>query len=228
MIPITDKRNCCGCTACSQVCPKHCITMQMDSEGFKYPHVDTSLCVECGLCEKVCPYLNKYPIPIKKPASFACKTKNDELREKSSSGGLFTVLAAKVIQEGGVVFGAKFDAEWNVVHGYSETEEGLAAFRGSKYVQSDLGNCFTEVKNFLKSERQVLFTGTPCQVAGLNHFLQKKYDNLITVDFVCHCVPSPLVWKKYLEELCGDTTIKSVSFRDKSEGWARYGLAVTG
>lgn len=201
--------------------------MQEDDEGFKYPHVDARLCVNCGLCEKVCPYLNSYPIPEEKPVSFACKTKDDELRVKSSSGGLFTVLASKIILEGGVVFGAKFDSDWNVIHAYTDTVEGLADFRGSKYVQSDMGDCFAQVKDFLKAGRKVMFTGTPCQVAGLNHFLQKKYDNLFTVDFVCHCVPSPKVWKRYLEEVKRNTTITHVSFRDKSEGWARYGLSVT-
>jgi len=228
MIKISDKRNCCGCTACSQVCPKQCIEIREDQEGFKYPLVNPDLCVNCGLCEKVCPYLNSYPIPEEKPASFACKTKDDELRGKSSSGGLFTVLATKIIKEGGVVFGAKFDTDWSVIHSYTKTVEGLADFRGSKYVQSDMGDCFTQVKEFLKSGRKVMFTGTPCQVAGLNHFLQKQYDNLFTVDFVCHCVPSPKVWKKYLDEIKGDTKITHISFRDKSEGWARFGLAVTG
>ena len=228
MIEIQDKRNCCGCTACSQVCPKRCISMQVDEEGFKYPKVDPDLCNNCGLCEKVCPYLNSYPIPAEKPASYACKTKDDSLRAKSSSGGLFTVLATKIIQDGGVVFGAKFDDDWHVVHGYAESVEGLSAFRGSKYVQSELGDSLKQVKEFLKDGRKVMFTGTPCQVAGLNHFLLKEYDGLVTVDFVCHCVPSPLVWKNYLEELRGDGIIKSVSFRDKSEGWAKFGLAVTG
>lgn len=226
MIVLDSKINCCGCTACSQVCPKHCITMKMDEEGFKYPIVDTDQCVDCGLCEKVCPYLNSYPTPQEKPASYACKTKDDNLRAKSSSGGLFTVLATRIIHEGGVVFGAKFDAEWNVVHGYTENEDGLAAFRGSKYVQSDMGNSFSQVKEFLKAGRPVMFTGTPCQVAGLNHFLQKKYDNLFTVDFVCHCVPSPLVWRKYIEELQKNGKITGLTFKDKSEGWAKYGIKV--
>lgn len=228
MIEIKDKRNCCGCTACSQICPKHCISMQEDREGFKYPKADSAVCNGCGLCEKVCPYTNAYPIPVEKPASFACKTKDDGLRKKSSSGGLFTVLASKIIKDGGVVFGAKFDDGWNVVHGCTETLEGLSAFRGSKYVQSDLGDSFKRVRDFLNGGRRVMFTGTPCQVAGLNHYLQKRYDGLVTVDFVCHCVPSPLVWKNYLDELSGGRIIKSVSFRDKSEGWAKFGLAVAG
>lgn len=226
MIQIKDKRHCCGCTACEQVCPKHCISMQEDEEGFKYPCVDASLCVNCELCEKVCPYLNSYPIPTEKPASFACKTKDEGLREKSSSGGLFTILATQIIQDGGVVFGAKFDADWNIVHGYTESLEGLAAFRGSKYSQSDMGDSFRQAKDFLKTGRKVMFTGTPCQVAGLNHFLQKNYDNLYAVDFVCHSVPSPKVWSNYLKEVYGKDKIVSLTFRDKSDGWSKYGLSV--
>lgn len=170
---------------------------------------------------------DNYSIPKEKPLSYACKTKDDELRKNSSSGGLFTEIAIKFINEGGVVFGARFDSEWNVIHSYTETEEGLADFRGSKYVQSDMGNCFSQVKNFLNSGRKVLFSGTPCQVAGLNHYLQKRFENLFTLDFVCHGVPSPKVWKSYLNELKGGTVITKVSFRDKSEGWAKYGLAIT-
>ena len=228
MINITDKTNCCACTACSQICPQQCITMEVDWEGFKYPHVDTDLCVNCRLCEKVCPYLHPYPVPKEKPTSFACKTKDADLRENSSSGGLFTVLASKIIHEGGVVFGARFDDNWRVIHDYTETEDGLAVFRGSKYVQSDICNSFSQVKKFLKDGRKVLFCGTPCQVAGLSHFLEKKYDDLLMVDFVCHCVPSPKVWEKYLQELSKDCKIVSISFRDKSQGWAEFGLAISG
>ena len=228
MIVLDSKLNCCGCTACSQVCPKQCITMKMDEEGFKYPIVDAEQCVDCGLCEKVCPYLNSYRIPKEKPASYACKTKDDDLRERSSSGGLFTVVATKVIKDGGVVFGAKFDSEWNVVHGFTEILEGLADFRGSKYAQSDLGDSFKRVKDFLKAGRIVMFTGTPCQIAGLNHFLQKSYENLITVDLICHSVPSPKVWSSYLKEIENNDKVVSVTFKDKSEGWAKYGLFIKG
>ena len=202
--------------------------MLPDDEGFQYPYIDQDSCIDCGLCEKVCPYLNAYPALKNRPVSFACKTLVDELRDSSSSGGLFTILASKIIEENGVVFGAKFDSNWDVVHGYTETIDGLSAFRGSKYSQSDLGYCFTQAKEFLRAGKKVLFSGTPCQIAGLNHFLQKKYDNLFTIDFVCHSIPSPKVWHSYLLDICKNNKIVSITFKDKSEGWAKYGLLVNG
>lgn len=226
MISITDKSKCCGCTACQQACPKHCIEMQEDNEGFAYPVVNADSCIECGLCEKICPAINPDAPSPKLPASYACKALNEELRLNSSSGGMFTVLAEKVIDTGGVVFGACFSEDWSVVHTYTETRQGLKQFRGSKYVQSRLGNTYREVRDFLAAGRLVLFSGTPCQVAGLNHFLRKKYENLYTVDFVCHSIPSPLVWKMYLESKRGNTSFKHITFRDKSSGWRNYGLKI--
>ena len=169
MIRIIDKKDCCGCHACSNVCPKQCISMQLDEEGFLYPIVDTQKCIDCGLCENVCPIINRgksrSPINV-----FAAKNNNEEIRIKSSSGGIFTLLAEKIIIEGGVVFGAKFDKNWDVKHGYTETIEGLAAFRGSKYVQSQIEDNYQKAEKFLKQGRKVLFSGTPCQIAGLKCF----------------------------------------------------------
>lgn len=227
MINIIDKHKCCGCSACQQVCPKQCISLNEDEEGFLYPLVDGTICIECGLCEKVCPVLNKFD-SARQPKSFACKSNDDGIRLSSSSGGMFTLLATKVIEDGGVVFGAKFAADWSVMHDYTETPEGLKAFRGSKYVQSHLGDSFKEVKVFLNSGRTVLFSGTPCQVAGLNHFLRKKYDNLITVDMVCHSIAGPRVWRLYLDEIRGKSTITKITFRDKSIGWHNYALKICG
>lgn len=228
MIQIVDKQNCCGCGACAQICARHCILMQEDKEGFLYPTVDAFACTNCGACEKVCPVINKYQEPILKPKSYACKSKDEKLIDKSSSGGFFTVIAEYVIDNGGVVFGARFNSDWSVVHDYAETKAGLAAFRGSKYVQSVIGDNYKKVKLFLKKRRMVLFTGTPCQVSGLNHYLQRQYENLITVDFVCHSIPSPKVWRLYLKEIKKDSIITSVTFRDKSEGWNNYGLLIHG
>ena len=200
MINIIDKKNCCGCNACVQHCPKSCVTMQEDEEGFLYPIVDQEACIDCGLCEKVCPVLNqgeeRKPLQV-----YAANNPNEEIRMQSSSGGVFTLLAETIIQEGGVVFGARFNDDWEVIHDYTETKEELAAFRGSKYVQSRIGDSYCQAEQFLKKGRKVLFTGTPCQIAGLNLFLRKEYGNLLTVDFICHGVPSPGVWKSYLEEL---------------------------
>lgn len=226
MIEIKNKKDCCGCHACMTVCPKQCIAMVADEEGFLYPEVDTFRCIECGLCEKVCPVIHqahsRMPLEV-----YASISKNLGIRQKSSSGGIFTLLAEAVIQTGGVVFGAKFDDDWNVIHSFTETMEGLAAFRGAKYVQSRIGNVFKEVKHFLEEKRQVLFSGTPCQVAGLKHFLRKEYEGLLTVDIVCHGVPSPKVWHRYLESINGNKEqITYVSMRDKKEGWNRYGMEI--
>lgn len=239
MIEIKDKKDCCGCHACASICAKHCITMQADEEGFLYPIVDKDACTDCGLCEKVCPVINQSE-PRKPLKVYAAKNKNEEIRRQSSSGGIFTLLAEKVINEGGVVFGARFDEEWNVIHSWTDTIEGIAAFRGSKYVQSTIGDTYREAKDFLKQGRKVLFSGTPCQIAGLKKYLRKDYDNLLTVDVVCHGVPSPLVWRSYLKEtreqlrarevgknsvpLSMDElpVITGISFRDKTNGWKKY------
>ena len=242
MIDIKEKKNCCGCEACVQRCPKSCITMREDNEGFLYPEIDKDICIDCGLCEKVCPVINQ--AEERKPlAVYAAKHKDEQIRMASSSGGAFTAIAERVIDEGGVVFGAKFNQDWNVVHSYTETKEGLGTFRGSKYVQSRIGESYKEAEGFLKAGRKVLFSGTPCQIAGLKCFLRKEYDNLLTVDFICHGVPSPGVWREYLKEetarQCGEKNsvlqrpihernalIEGISFRDKRLGWKKYSFAL--
>ena len=241
MIKIIRKEQCCGCSACLHICPKHSISFREDKEGFLYPLVDTSTCVDCGLCDKVCPVLNqgeeRKPLQV-----YAAKHTDDEIRMKSSSGGIFTLLAEFIIDKGGVVFGARFNENWTVVHNYTETKEGLDPFRGSKYVQSDVGNSYKQVEDFLKTGREVMFTGTPCQVAGLKKYLRKDYENLLTVDFVCHGVPSPMIWRKYLaEEITrqGDAgkntvltsskvspVVTGVNFRDKSTGWKKFSFVL--
>lgn len=242
MISITNKQDCCGCHACASVCAKRSITMQEDNEGFLYPVVDANTCTDCGLCEKVCPVINQDK-PRKPLKVYAAKNRNEEIRRQSSSGGIFTPLAEAVIRDGGVVFGAKFDKDWNVVHAWTDTIEGIADFRGSKYVQSTIGDTYREAREFLKQGRKVLFSGTPCQISGLRKFLRKGYDNLLIVDVVCHGVPSPLVWRKYLEETmerlraerdAGKNTVSSslmdlpvitaISFRDKTHGWKKFGF----
>ena len=230
MIQISDKSQCCGCSACATVCPKGCIAMREDSEGFLYPVVDSARCIGCNLCQKVCPVLGQGR--ERKPlAVYAAKSRGEQVRNGSSSGGVFSLLAEKTIEEGGVVFGARFDENWDVVHGYTETEEGIAAFRGSKYVQSRIGRSFAEARRFLMAGRKVMFTGTPCQIAGLKDYLQKDYDGLLAVDVVCHGAPSPKVWRQYLNETaagCGDGfRVKAVSFRDKAQGWKAYRFSMT-
>lgn len=244
MINIKDKQHCCGCASCVQKCPKRSISLHEDNEGFLYPYVDTETCTDCGLCEKVCPVLNPYktrePLQI-----LAAINKDEKIRMESSSGGIFSLLAEKVINEGGVVFGARFDEKWQVTIDYTETKEGLTAFRGSKYVQARTADTYSQCEKFLKDGRKVLYTGTPCQIAGLKHFLRKEYDNLLTVDILCHGVPSPKVWAMYLGEVIKNTLrvvygesfvpsfqnqttlIKDIKFREKSNGWRKFRFVLT-
>ncbi len=202
--------------------------MHEDNEGFLYPAADASLCIHCGLCEKVCPVINQNE--KREPlAAFAARNRSKDVRKQSSSGGVFTALAEKVLSQHGVVFGARFDEHWEVVHDWADTAEKLNAFRGAKYTQSKIGNSFLQAEKFLKEGRIVLFSGTPCQIAGLKGFLRKPYENLLLVDVICHGVPSPGVWREYLQAemrkrtgSTDTTAIRSLSFRDKSTGWKTY------
>lgn len=227
MIQIDDKHNCCGCSACASICPKHCIIMQDDSEGFLYPKVNEADCIDCGLCEKVCHEL--HPFEERKPQKvYAAINKDEEVRLKSSSGGIFYLLAEKTIAEGGVVFGARFDVQWQVVIDYAETMEGIRTFMGSKYVQARMATAYADAKRFLTEGRKVLFSGTPCQIAGLHHFLRKPYDNLLSVDIICHGTPSPKVWGRYLDEVvtAGRKAINDVQFRNKRNGWKAFNFTM--
>ena len=224
MIQILDKHNCCGCESCVQVCPKHCIGFVQDREGFYYPEVDDSLCISCRLCEKVCPVINQGEerSPYKALASF---NRDDKARESSSSGGIFSLLSEKVLDEGGVVFGARFDENWQVVIDAAETKETIKAFIGSKYLQAKVGESFRNCKRYLDEGRKVLFAGTPCQISGLRLFLRRQYENLLAVDIVCHGVPSPLVWERYVDEnVQAAGEIERINFRDKVKGWKLFSL----
>lgn len=236
MIKISDKSKCCGCNACVQRCPRQCIKMHEDAEGFLYPEVDESGCNNCDLCEKVCPMLNRNE-PQQPISVYAAKNNDEEQRLRSSSGGIFILLAKRIISQGGVVFGARFDEKWEVEHCYAETLEECTPLMRSKYVQSRIGNCYVEAERFLKQGRKVLFVGTSCQIAGLHKFLRKVYDNLLTVDFICHGVPSPGVWRNYLEEIKSsrseaagkNTVLTDITFREKQLGgysWGKYGFVV--
>ena len=248
MISIEEKHDCCGCSACVQRCPKHCIFLKEDEEGFLYPHVNTGECIDCGLCEKVCPWLNQ-PEKIPPVKVLAVKNRNEEERMASSSGGVFISLARKVIKNGGVVFGAVFDEKWEVKHTYAEAIDGVKPMMGSKYLQSRIEDSYRQAEKFLKEGREVLFTGSPCQITGLHNFLRRNYPNLLSVDFLCHGVPSPGVWRKYLAETFslsarraadGKNTVLSrslnslpvitgIEFRDKKRhGWKKYSFVVHG
>lgn len=230
MIRINKKEECCGCGACFNKCPKRCITMNSDEEGFRYPVTDQAECNECGLCEKVCPCINyKEEIPRKQMA-YLVQNRDESIRSESTAGGAFSAIASYVIKKGGIVYGVSYDLEFHVCHTKTDKIEELGKFRNSKYVQSNTGVTFAEVKKYLDQERMVCFSGTPCQIEGLKSFLQKDYDKLVTVDVVCHAVPSPLVWQKYLEmqfDKYGEG-ISNIMFRDKHYGYKYSTMTIKG
>ena len=211
---------CCGCGACANRCPKQAISMVPNHEGFLHPVIDAEKCVECGACEKACPGLNPAYNENALKEAFVLQNKDDAIRYQSTSGGAFTAIAEEVIRRGGIVFGAVMTDYLKVVHDSVETIEDLAKFRNSKYVQSEIGDCYSRAKRFLNDGRWVCFSGTPCQINGLVKYLGKDFEKLITVDVVCKSVPSPLVFKKYVEyKKSQEGNISDVVFRDKKRGF---------
>lgn len=225
MIRIQEKQNCTGCQACSQICPKNCIQMRPDREGFLYPVVDEQVCVHCGLCEKVCPVLHNTEEKQNPPKTYAACNLDTAVRLASSSGGVFTLLAEYVLDQGGVLYGAAMEG-MQVKHIRVADRVGLEALRGSKYVQSDIGQTYIQAKADLESGKTVLFTGTPCQIEGLKAFLGKAYDDLIAVDIICHGVPAPMAWETYatLREKAAGAPAERISFRHKKYGWKKYAI----
>lgn len=229
MIRITDKHKCCGCSACAQACPQTCISMKKDEEGFLYPYVDEADCVDCGLCETVCPELNVQSAGAVPVSVRAARNYDEEVRMSSSSGGVFSLLAEYVMSRlGGVVFGARAAGDFSVYHTYAEFVEDLEDFRGSKYVQSSIDRSYAEAEWFLKDGREVMFSGTPCQIAGLKKFLGREYENLLCVEIVCRGVPSHKVLMQYLSENFPDVRLSEVDFRNKRSGWKKYSMVVKG
>lgn len=239
MIEIRNKQDCCGCTACASACPKACITMTADSEGFQYPVIDKEKCIDCHNCEKKCPVLGREKVVASPdldkaevirralaaaeslPEASVCFLKDEKLRRQSTSGGMFTALAHYALELGGIVCGVILDDEQMVVHSFAENEAELAKMRRSKYVQSNQVGAYLRVKKELDACRTVLYVGTPCQVAGLKSYLGRTYKNLITVDIFCHGVGSPLYWEKYLQYISQKmkSPIKEVCFREKTYGY---------
>lgn len=222
------KSDCSGCRACFNICPVNAVTMKEDEEGFFYPAADNALCTNCSLCRKVCPALNKSEVYKDNTGDPDCYAAigNDELRAVSSSGGAFSVIANEIFEMGGVVCGAAFVGQ-RVQHIIIEKASDLHKLRGSKYLQSDTNTVFSQIKKLLQTGKTVLFSGTPCQVAGLNLFLGKKYDRLYTVDLLCHGVPPQRVFDKYLEETIKEGEFLHTSFRDKTAGWNVYTTTTT-
>ncbi|MEL7588690.1 MAG: Coenzyme F420 hydrogenase/dehydrogenase, beta subunit C-terminal domain [Prolixibacteraceae bacterium] len=229
---LDNKQDCCGCRACEQKCPSKAIRMEPDAEGFIYPVIDEQSCVDCGICINVCPLKENYRITNRlfEPVVYAVKHKDLETKRKSTSGGAFTALYSGFIAKGGVVYGVAIDKNTplKIIHRRADSIQACEMFRGSKYVQSDTGDTFTQVRNDLKKGGSVMYVGTPCQIAGLSSFLgingPKKYDNLLLVDILCYAVPSPLIWKEHIEYIEKKYKLRVIDykFRSKRYGWRSH------
>lgn len=223
-VEIDNPFDCCGCGACAVSCPSKSIKMKADSEGFLYPSINSATCVLCGLCVERCPILHASSNHLRTQQAFLAQNKDDALRQRATSGGVFGAIAEEVISRGGIVFGAQFNAHYNVVHVSAEDQCRLNAFYSSKYVQSDTNNTFSMVQHWLERNRLVCYSGTPCQIEGLRRFLNREYNNLLLVDVVCRGVPSPLIWKEYYYAQCEKegSVPEAVWFRDKAQYGYRY------
>jgi len=230
--PLGEKRDACtGCAACAASCPVSCITMRPDHEGFLQPHIEMTKCTTCGFCTQTCPALLLNPSVlnetlISSPTVYAAWHLDPEIRRQSSSGGVFSALAENILDKGGVVAGAAFDEHLVVRHILIESSKDLHKLRGSKYVQSDVPlTLYRQIRNHLKQGRSVLFSGTPCQVAGLRGFLRHTYTNLFCCDIICHGVPTPFLLEKYIQaKQKKGNELKAVYFRDKAYGWKKFAM----
>lgn len=230
MIEIKDKRNCTGCFACYSICPKKAIEMKEDKEGFKYPVINRSKCVDCGLCSKVCPVLNKKQIDKreKKPTVYAAWSKKEDVRLDSTSGGIFSELANYFYGNNGYVCGAIYNKHNLVEHIISSNAEDINEIRSSKYLQSDINDIYKKIKEKLEQKKLVLICGSPCQISGLYNFLGKNYDNLYTCDFICRGMNSPKIFKKYIEDLEDKymSKVKKIKFKNKIHGWHNFSTRI--
>lgn len=214
---ICDKNLCTGCTACYNICPKNAIKMKENEEGFLYPEIDKNKCINCDLCKKICPINNNIEQNKENIEVYAATAKDNNILMNSSSGGMFTIIAEPILEMNGYVYGSIFDEHLNVVHKCINSKQELIQLRGSKYVQSNLKNIFKDVKEKLKNNNYVLFSGTPCQIAGLKSFLGREYDKLYTIDLICHGVPSQKIFDKYIKFIGKGKKITEFKFRDKEK-----------
>lgn len=220
MIQIKDKKNCCGCEVCCNICPTDAIQMCRDEEGFLYPTIDNNKCIDCKQCEKVCPICHEKK-EDEDTVGYIVRNKNEKVLMNSTSGGLFTVVAEYVLKNNGIVYGAGYDSNMKVVYKRAIKESQIDEMRGSKFVQSLIGDTYKNVKEDLKKNRLVLFTGTPCQIYALKNYLCKEYPNLLCIDFVCRGVPSPGLWEKYIQYMQDKyhAKIVDVKFKNKTYGY---------
>ena len=219
-IQLASHDACTGCSACASICPTNSISMREDREGFFQPHIDKNTCIKCHKCEKTCPIISPITIPTDfETQAYAAINKDEDVRMRSSSGGMFYALAKWTIEQGGVVFGATFEGI-HLNHQYAETLDEVQRFMGSKYIQSNVANTYNLVKEFLNAGRRVLYSGTPCQIAGLKKYLGREYDKLLTVDLICYGVPSPAIWEKYIKRKLKQLKAKdicNISFRHNTD-----------
>lgn len=227
---LCDTKKCFGCMACYNICSVNAINIIEDSEGFLRPEIQQDKCIGCKKCTSVCAAISNFERDNRtfEQQTYACWNKDKDIRKNSTSGGLFTVMANNILKENGIVFGASFDNKFNVVHSFIDNIDNIIKFRGSKYVQSNIGSTYKQAKMFLDRGKTILFTGTPCQIAGLYKFLGREYDNLYTCDLICHGVPSPKVYKSYISYMEGKykSKIKSVNFRFKKPGWMVFSMKI--
>lgn len=230
MTGITDYDKCTGCGTCSQICPKTCITMKRNEEGFLYPIVDHENCINCKKCVKYCPENREKTDGSETIKGYMAYNLTLGERLRGSSGGIFELIASYVLNHGGVVFGAVMAKNCkSVYHTVAHTEKELRKMCGSKYVQSDIKETFKLAKEYLDNGKKVLYSGTPCQISGLLAFLGRTYENLYTQDIICHGVPSPMVWEKYVEyrEKVASARAQRIFFRHKKYGWKRFSLLIS-
>lgn len=231
MLKLDQKEDCCGCTACYGSCPQGAITLEEDEEGFLYPHIDHQRCIDCGICDKVCPIANKtqgLPAP---QTAFLVQNRADDVRLRSTSGAAVNAIGAYIIASGGAVYGAELSEDVVCRHCVVETVDDLKRIQGSKYVQSDVGNCFVEIRERLKNDQKILFVGMPCQVEGLKRFLgghKDLLDKLYTIDLACYGVPSPGLFREFVDQLVSahHKKVRNVVFRDKTYGYSASNVKV--
>ncbi|MCI9132986.1 MAG: 4Fe-4S dicluster domain-containing protein [Lachnospiraceae bacterium] len=222
------KKECCGCSICMSVCPVQAITMQADEQGFLYPHIDDKKCIHCGKCERECSLKNLNNLDdVALNGVLAVINKDEKIRMSSSSGGFFYTIAEYVLQNGGTVYGAMFDENYRVLHKRGTRIEDICRMQGSKYVQSNTNGIFELVKKDILDDKIVLFTGCPCQIDGLNHYLKGyNQEKLITCDLICHGVNSPRLWEDYLSCMKKKDNILDIHFREKTQGWKNISMHI--